>query len=96
MKFLSVLLTLSGLFIAIFAAPANNKIHTDNSADRSDGPHVMCTNGEVICAAAADNGYDGGVFQCVDGRLVLIQDCTPLEKCFMKPTPHCAWPSVPL
>lgn len=96
MKFLSLLLTLSGLFMATFAAPANNKIHTDKAVDPNDDPHAMCTNGEVVCAAAADNGYDGGVFQCVDGRLELIQDCTPLEKCFMNPTPHCAWSSAPI
>ncbi|KAF2850343.1 hypothetical protein T440DRAFT_508140 [Plenodomus tracheiphilus IPT5] len=35
---------------------------TNDIIVRDDDPHAMCTEGELICAAAADNGYDGGVF----------------------------------
>ncbi|KAI8931372.1 hypothetical protein NX059_011706 [Plenodomus lindquistii] len=91
MNYLNIFLTLMGLFMAASAAPTNIEIGTDKVVARDDGPHAMCTNGQVICAAQADNGYDGGVFECVDGRLVLIQDCSPSEKCIKDPSPHCAW-----
>ncbi|KAH9874275.1 hypothetical protein IAQ61_004906 [Plenodomus lingam] len=85
MHLLSLFLTLLGFAMATFAAPIN----TDEA---NVGINAMCTDGAVICTAAADNGYDGGVFRCVNGRLTLIQDCTYLEKCFNYPSPHCAWP----
>jgi hypothetical protein len=52
---------------------------------------MACSNGEIRCLAANDQGKEGGVFKCVDGYWDLLIACRSYEKCVSSPSPHCTW-----
>lgn len=52
---------------------------------------MACTEHELKCLAAKDNGKGGGVFECLNGAWKLRVQCSDSERCVGGVVPHCQW-----